>query len=138
MRRLLRRVGIYLVCRLLLEKKNFFLPRLAPGNPAEIVFERLSPGGEGNPEGLEAMELHIGVNTTDPLWVRCLSYLRNLLHCYLGFSTNYYPTPVIVIIAQHIKCTLFLLTVSVLLSFACGTLIGVFMAWRRGSALDSS
>ena len=48
------------------------------------------------------------------------------------------PTPVIDIIAQDIKWTLLLLTVSVVLSFTLGTLIGIFMAWRRGSALDSS
>jgi len=138
MRRLLRRVGIYLVAVWVAVTINFFLPRLAPGNPAEIVFERLSQRGQVNPEALKALELEFGVNTTDPLWVQYLNYLNNLLHGNLGVSTNYYPTPVIDIIAQDIKWTLFLLTVSVVLSFTFGTLIGIFMAWRRGSALDSS
>jgi peptide/nickel transport system permease protein len=138
MRRLLRRVGIYLVAVWAAVTINFFLPRLAPGNPAEIVFERLSQRGQVNPEALKALELEFGVNTTDPLWVQYLNYLNNLLHGNLGVSTNYYPTPVIDIIDQDIKWTLFLLTVSVVLSFTFGTLIGIFMAWRRGSALDSS
>lgn len=138
MRRLLRRIGIYLVAIWAAVTINFFLPRLAPGNPAEVVFARLSQRGQVNPEALKALELEFGVNTTDPLWVQYLSYLNNLIHGNLGVSTNYYPTPVIDIISQDIKWTLILLTVSVLFSFTLGTLIGVFMAWRRGSALDTT
>jgi peptide/nickel transport system permease protein len=138
MRRLLRRLGIYLVAIWAAVTINFFLPRLAPGNPAEIVFERLSQHGQVSPEALKALELEFGVNTTDPLWVQYLNYLNNLLHGNLGVSTNYYPTPVIDIISQDIKWTLVLLTVSVVLSFTLGTLIGIFMAWRRGSAFDST
>jgi peptide/nickel transport system permease protein len=103
-----------------------------------VVFARLSQRGQVNPEALKALELEFGVNTTDPLWVQYLSYLNNLIHGNLGVSTNYYPTPVIDIISQDIKWTLILLTVSVLFSFTLGTLIGVFMAWRRGSALDTT
>jgi peptide/nickel transport system permease protein len=138
MRRLLRRIGIYVVAIWAAVTINFFLPRLAPGNPAEVVFARLSQRGQVNPEALKALELEFGVNTTDPLWVQYLNYLNNLLHGNLGVSTNYYPTPVIDIISQDIKWTLVLLTVSVVLSFTLGTLIGVFMAWRRGSALDTT
>jgi peptide/nickel transport system permease protein len=138
MRRLLRRIGIYLVAIWVAVTINFFLPRLAPGNPAEVVFARLAQHGQVNPAALKALELEFGVNTTDPLWVQYLDYLNNLLHGNLGVSTNYYPTPVIDIISQDIKWTLVLLTVSVALSFTIGTLIGVFMAWRRGSALDTS
>jgi peptide/nickel transport system permease protein len=138
MRRLLRRIGIYLVAIWVAVTINFFLPRLAPGNPAEVVFARLAQHGQVNPAALKALELEFGVNTTDPLWVQYLDYLNNLVHGNLGVSTNYYPTPVIDIISQDIKWTLVLLTVSVVLSFTIGTLIGVFMAWRRGSALDTS
>jgi len=138
MRRLLRRIGIYLVAIWAAVTINFFLPRLAPGNPAEVVFARLAQHGQVNPAALKALELEFGVNTTDPLWVQYLNYLNNLLHGNLGVSTNYYPTPVIDIISQDIKWTLVLLTISVVLSFTIGTLIGVFMAWRRGSALDTS
>jgi len=138
MRRLLRRIGIYLVAIWVAVTINFFLPRLAPGNPAEVVFARLAQHGQVNPAALKALELEFGVNTTDPLWVQYLDYLNNLLHGNLGVSTNYYPTPVIDIISQDIKWTLVLLTVSVALSFTIGTLIGVFMAWHRGSALDTS
>jgi peptide/nickel transport system permease protein len=137
MRRLLRRLGIYLVAMWAAITINFFLPRLAPGNPAEIVYNRLASLGPVSPNMLKTLEIQFGLNTSDPIWLQYLKYLGNLLHGNLGVSTTFYPASVGDVIGANIKWTLVLLTVSVLLSFAIGTLIGVFMAWRRGSLLDS-
>src|SRR5260370_39439473 len=106
MRRLPSRVGLALVALWRVATITFFLPRLARGNPAEVVFARLAQHGQVNPAALKALELEFGVNTTDPLWVQYLNYLNNLVHGNLGVSTNYYPTPVIDIISQDIKWTL--------------------------------
>ena len=137
MRHVFRRVGIYLLAIWAAVTVNFFLPRLAPGNPAEIVYNRLSQRGPVSPATLKALEIQFGVNTTDPLWVQYISYLNNLIHGNLGISTNYYPAPVTQIIAQDIPWTLTLLTVSVALSFTLGTLLGIFVAWKRGTAFDT-
>ncbi|HEX6121659.1 MAG TPA: ABC transporter permease [Ktedonobacterales bacterium] len=137
MRRLLRRLGIYVLAIWAAVTINFFLPRFAPGNPAQIVFDRLASRGQVSPSTLHALEVAFGVNTTDPLWVQYFSYLNNLLHGNLGISTNYFPVPVIDIIRQDVAWTLLLLTVSVVLSFTLGTLLGVVMAWWRGSLLDT-
>jgi peptide/nickel transport system permease protein len=137
MRRLFRRIGIYLLAIWAAVTVNFFLPRLAPGNPAQVVFDRLSQHGAVSPATLKALEAQFGVDTTDPLWVQYLQYLNNLIHGNLGVSTNYYPSSVADIIKQDIGWTLALLTMSVLLSFTLGTLLGVVVAWRRGTALDT-
>ena len=137
MRHVFRRVGIYLLAIWAAVTVNFFLPRLAPGNPAEIVYNRLSQRGPVSPATLKALEIQFGVNTTDPLWVQYISYLNNLIHGNLGISTNYYPAPVTQIIAQDLPWTLTLLTVSVALSFTLGTLMGIFVAWKRGTAFDT-
>ncbi len=137
MRRVIRRLGIYVLAIWAAVTVNFFLPRLAPGNPAEEVFFRLQQHGAVSPATLSALEAEFGVDTTDPLWVQYLKYLNNLLHGNLGVSINYFPSTVSDVISQNIKWTLVLLTVSVVLSFSLGSLIGVLMAWRRGSALDT-
>lgn len=138
MRRLIRRIGIYLLAIWAAVTINFFLPRMAPGNPAEVVLARLAQRGTVSDATRKALEIQFGLNTTDPLWVQYLKYLNNLLHGNLGISTNYYPSTVSEIIAQDIKWTLVLLSVSVLLSFTLGTLLGVFVAWKRGSAWDTT
>lgn len=137
MRRLIRRLSIYLLAIWAAVTINFFLPRLAPGNPAEIAFFRLQQRGAVSPATLTALETEFGVNTRDPLWVQYFKYLSNLFHGNLGVSTTYYPASVGSVIKQDIPWTLALLSASVLLSFALGTLLGVFVAWKRGSALDT-
>ncbi|HUY78304.1 MAG TPA: ABC transporter permease [Ktedonobacterales bacterium] len=138
MKRLLRRLGIYLLAIWAAVTVNFFLPRLAPGNPADAVFFRLSQHGAVSLATKKALEAQFGLDTTDPLWLQYLHYLNNLLHGNLGVSITYYPASVSDVIGQNIRWTLALLTVSVVISFALGTLIGVFMAWKRGSALDTT
>ncbi len=138
MKRLLRRLGIYLLAIWAAVTVNFFLPRLAPGNPADAVFFRLSQHGAVSPATKKALEAEFGLDTHDPLWLQYLHYLNNLLHGNLGVSVTYFPTSVSDVIGQNIRWTLMLLTVSVVISFTLGTLIGVFMAWRRGSAFDTT
>jgi peptide/nickel transport system permease protein len=138
MRRLLRRIGVYLLAVWAAVTINFFLPRLAPGDPAKALFFRLSQHGYVNPALLAALESEFGLDTTDPLWLQYLKYLNNLLHGNLGISTSAYPATVARVIGQDIPWTLTLLSVSVLISFVAGTLIGVYMAWKRGSSLDTA
>ncbi len=138
MKRLLRRLGIYLLAIWAAVTVNFFLPRLAPGNPADAVFFRLAQHGAVSAATRKALEAEFGVDTTDPLWLQYLHYLNNLLHGNLGVSITYFPANVSDVIAQNIGWTLALLTMSVVISFTLGTLIGVFMAWKRGSALDTT
>src|SRR5579885_1359624 len=93
MRHLIRRISIYLLAIWVAITLNFFLPRLAPGNPAEVIFSRLQGQG-ANPALLNALEVEFGVNTTDSLWVQYLKYLNNLIHGNLGISFQYYPSQV--------------------------------------------
>src|ERR1051326_1349119 len=137
MRHLIRRLGIYLLAVWAALTLNFFLPRLAPGDPASALFFRLSQHGSVNPNLLNALKVEFGVDTTDPLWLQYFKYLDNLIHGNLGISTSFFPTSVADKINQDIRWTLVLLTVSVLISFTLGTLIGIFMAWKRGSAFDT-
>jgi peptide/nickel transport system permease protein len=69
--------------------------------------------------------------------VQYFQYLGNLFHGNLGTSFTYFPTPVTTVLAQEIPWTLALVGISVVISFTLGTLIGVLVAWRRGSFIAS-
>ncbi len=138
MRRLIRRFCFYLAAAWASITLNFFIPRLAPGDPAQALLSRLSQRGLSNPVSLKALQIAFGVDHTDPLWVQYLQYLNNLLHGNLGISVTNYPMPVTAVIAQNLWWTLILSAVSVLISVSLGFLMGIIMAWRRGSALDST
>src|SRR5690349_10544435 len=102
MRHLIRRLGIYLLAIWAAVTINFFLPRLAPGNPAEVVFQRLQAQG-ASPATLKALEIEFGVNTTDSLWVQYFKYLNNLIHGDLGLSVQYFPNTVTEVISENIR-----------------------------------
>ncbi len=134
MRHLLRRISFYLVALWASVTLNFIIPRLAPGNPAEAIMARFQ--GKLNPAATQALLLQFGV-TKDPLWVQYFQYLNNLFHGNFGLSVTYFPTPVSEVLANELPWTLTLFGCSVLISFVLGTLIGAFVAWKRGSFADS-
>ena len=63
-------------------------------------------------------------------------YLNNLIHGDMGTSFTYFPTPVLTVLVQELPWTLTLVGTSVLISFTLGSLIGVLIAWKRGSFID--
>jgi peptide/nickel transport system permease protein len=134
MRQLIRRIGFYIVALWAAVTINFFIPRLAPGNPAQVLVARFQ--GKIPAQAVFALEKQFGI-TNDSLWVQYWQYLGNLLHGNFGPSLTFYPTPVLQVIRQDLPWTLLLVGVSVVLSFALGTFLGIFVAWRRGSIFDS-
>lgn len=134
MRHLLRRISFYLVALWASVTINFIIPRLAPGDPAGALMARFQ--GRMSPQAITALQLQFGISH-DPLWIQYFQYLSNLLHGDLGTSFTYIPTPVSTVLAQEVPWTLALIGMSVIISFVLGSLIGVLIAWRRGSFLDS-
>jgi peptide/nickel transport system permease protein len=134
MRHLLRRIGFYLVALWASITLNFLIPRLIPGNPAGALMARFQ--GRMSPQTLRALELQFGISN-DPLWLQYVHYLNDLIHGNLGTSFTYFPTPVATVLAQELPWTLALVGTSVLISFVLGSLLGVLIAWRRGSLLDN-
>ena len=52
-------------------------------------------------------------------------------------STSYYPSTVTSVIRSALPWTLGLVGVATVISFVLGTLLGILVAWRRGTWLDS-
>lgn len=132
MRHLLRRLGFYLIALWVSITLNFLIPHLSPGGPVQALMARMR--GKISPQAEHALEVAFGVSH-DPLWVQYFQYLNNLLHGNLGTSVT--SQPVASVIAQEIPWTLTLVGVSLVISFVLGSLLGVMIAWWRGSSLDT-
>ncbi|HTT89144.1 MAG TPA: ABC transporter permease [Acidimicrobiales bacterium] len=130
-----RRMFFYLVTAVVAVSLNFFLPHLMPGNPAEIVISMEKT--KVSPHQLQALEALFGVNTHQSVLVQYVNYWGNLLHGSLGRSITYFPDSVTSVIVNALPWTVILVGVSTVISFLLGTLLGVVVAWRRGSFLDS-
>lgn len=135
MKFVLRRLGFYLAALWSGVTINFFLPRLLPGDPVQVIF-----GGAGarplNPEQVESVRRALGISDA-PLIEQYFIYLGNLLRGELGVSFSRYPATVGEVIGQGIGWTLLLGLTSLIISFVLGNLLGIYVAWRRGSLADA-
>ncbi len=130
---LLRRLMFYIAAFLAAATINFFLPRVMPGDPIEIMFA--SAGSELSLENLNALKLTFGFIDA-PLGEQYLKYLQSVFTGDLGRSIKYFPLPVTELLARALVWTVGLVGIATLVSFVLGTFMGVMAAWRRGTLFD--
>lgn len=131
---LLRRLAFYLAAFIAAATVNFFLPRLMPGDPIQIMFA--SAGSELSLENLNALKLTFGFIDA-PIGEQYLRYLQSVFTGDLGRSIKYFPLPVTELLGRALVWTLGLVGIATLFSFALGTFLGIMAAWRRGTVFDS-
>lgn len=130
---LLRRLCFYLAAFVAAATINFFLPRLMPGDPIQIMFS--SAGRELSADNLQALKLTFGF-VDGPLWKQYLTYLGSIFTGDLGRSIKYFPLPVVDVLKPALIWTVCLMGTATIVSFALGTFLGILAAWRRGSIFD--
>ncbi len=130
---IVRRIVFYLVAAWAALTVNFLIPRLMPGNPAEVLFQKfpsLQPGA------LKALEAEFGIGHAGSFLHQYWAYLVNIFHGNLGLSVIEYPARVSTIIGETLPWTLVLVGTATVISFTLGTLLGILAAWRRGGWFD--
>jgi peptide/nickel transport system permease protein len=129
-----RRIGLFVVVLWGAATLNFFIPRLAPGDPVrERLLQMASQGGylqQGIEEMVKAYDQEFGLD--QPLYLQYLRYLWQTSHLDFGYSLSQYPAHVLPLILAALPWTIGLLLVSTLLAFAVGTLLGALIAWQKG------
>jgi peptide/nickel transport system permease protein len=132
---LIRRLGVYLLAAWVAITVSFLLPRALPGNPVAGAVARASAAGTCNAQCVRAIEDQLGYNVHVSLWDQYVQYLGSLVHGDLGHSWSE-NAPVSSLIISYLPWTLGLLGVATAMSFFMGTVIGVVLAWRRGSWVE--
>lgn len=133
-----RKLAFYAVALWAAVTLNFFIPRLLPGNPVDILMAKLQQrGGSIDPSVRRTYELLLGSNSKESLWSQYVAYLGNTLHGNLGTSVSAFPAKVSDVIAQSLPWTIVLVGIATIISFVLGIALGIVVGWRRGSWLDS-
>ncbi|PWD49808.1 peptide ABC transporter permease [Serinibacter arcticus] len=132
----LRKTGYFVLTLWAAITLNFLIPRLQPGDPAEVMVRQLTGRGEVDPAQVEAIRTMLGYGD-DNVFVAYWKYLVQLSQGDLGISFTYYPFPVTEVISQALPWTLGLIGLTQILAFTVGTLLGAFAAWRRNTTFDS-
>jgi peptide/nickel transport system permease protein len=131
-----RRIGFYLLTAIAAVTVDFFIPRVMPGNPVSAVIAKMQ-GAVITKATIRALEVQFGANTPEGLWGQYVHYWSNILHGNLGISTSNGMVPVTTVIRGALPWTLGLVGTATVLSFILGTLLGILVAWKRGSWLDN-
>lgn len=116
---------------------NFLIPRMQPGDPGELMVRRMvGRDARLDPAQVSAMRAMLGVRD-ESLWQQYGTYLDDLAHGQFGLSYSYFPFSVTAVIGQALWWTVVLVTVTQVISFVAGTVLGAYAAWRRNGRLDT-
>jgi peptide/nickel transport system permease protein len=130
-RYLLRKVLTAIITIVFVLAFNFFLFRVIPGNPVQLLARnKLLPK-----ESVEELEEDFGLKESLP--EQFVLYMQDTVTGNFGISYTF-RQPVSDLIAERVWPTVLLVGVSTILSTAIGLLIGIYGAWRRGSKFDVS
>ena len=139
-----RKFGFFLATLWAVVTLNFLIPRLQPGDPAEIMVKRLA-GKDAplDPAQVKAMRAMLGA-PDGSLWQQYWSYLGELVHGNFGLSYTYYPFQVTEVIGQAFWWTVVLVTVAQVLSFVgrrrargvCRVAAQLALRLRRDAGVD--
>jgi peptide/nickel transport system permease protein len=135
LRFILNRLGFFFLSLWAAITINFILPRLMPGNPADIMFAKFQ--GQLSPQAIDAMKKAFGL-TDKPMITQYFEYLRGLLSGHWGLSFANFPTPVINIIRNSLPWTISLVGLATVLAVLIGTSAGIYIAWKRQGILDNT
>ena len=112
---------------------NFFLPRMMPGNPLQLIAGNAAP--QLGKERVEALRAQYGLDK--PLSEQYLIYLKQLARGDLGQSYRFSGgRSVVEVLGENFRWTLLLVGVSLLLAMLIGSALGIWSATRRGDPLD--
>jgi peptide/nickel transport system permease protein len=112
---------------------NFFLPRLVPGNPLQLIAGNAAP--QLGKERVEALRAQYGLDK--PLSEQYVIYLKQLAKGDLGQSYRFSGgRSVVEILSENFRWTLLLVGISITSALLIGSALGIWSATRRGTSLD--
>ncbi|RVU19409.1 ABC transporter permease [Methylobacterium oryzihabitans] len=126
------RVGKGIVVLLAIVVLNFFLIRLAPGDPALVMAGEAGAGDE-----LFVAQLREKFGLDQPLPNQLALYVRNIASLDLGYSVRQ-QMPVATLIADRLPATLLLTGSAFAISLVLGVTLGALAARRAGRAADTA
>ncbi|MBN8880926.1 peptide/nickel transport system permease protein [Salana multivorans] len=132
-----RRLAFYVITLWAAISLNFFIPRLLPGNPADIILAKMARNGEIPPGVEKTVRLLLGAESDQSMWEQYLQYWGNLFRGNLGVSVTKYPTPVTELIGQALPWTIGLVGLATIISVLIGVGLGAWAGWKRGTWVDN-
>ena len=129
---LIERFTIYLLTIFVSFTIIFLVPRLVPGDPLAVFYDRLREAGamQGVEQMIEEYKRMLGLDKD--IFTQYVSYIYSLLRGDLGYSIGNFPAKVSDMIMEALPWSIGLLSMTTILSWLIGTLLGAISGWRGG------
>ena len=127
-----QRIGLALVTLFLIMIFGFILIKLMPGNPVDTYAQELMIERRLNYE--EARKLAVSMLNYDPeasVWTQLKEYVVSVAKGDLGSSLRRDDVNVGMLVKEFLPWTLFISSLSLIVSFVIGIFLGANMAWKR-------
>jgi len=112
---------------------NWYLPRLIPGNPVDVILSQVGGSGASGEQLQHVRQVYIHEFGLDQsLWQQFVIFIGNLVHGDLGQSFAYPGTPVWSLISQSLPWTLALQVPAIIVGWIVGNVLGAIAAYRGG------
>lgn len=133
---IVRRAGIAFLTLLIVMTLTFFLLRRMPGDPLYMwAMELVQVHGMDFDSAYEQVKQMYDYDPDEPLGQQYIRYIKGLMKGNLGTSMIYKISTNEIII-KALPWTVFVLSISLLISFGLGSLMGIVIAWKRKTALE--
>jgi len=128
---IIKRIIFTFITILVIITLNFIIFDVMPGSPLATFIQ---PGRIRDPQQLEALKRLFGLDK--PPHIRYFIYVKNMLTFNFGISFQN-QKPIVAELGERLLNTFLLVGLSTILSIVVGIIIGVYTAYKRGSAFDS-
>lgn len=129
----LQRLFLYVLTIYVSATLVFIIPRLIPGDPLSVYFEQLREAGalRGAEQMVEEYRKMFGLDKD--VFSQYMSFLYQIVRGEYGYSISQFPTKVSELIAAALPWSIGLLSVTTIISWVVGTLLGAIAGWVRES-----
>ncbi|WP_103679969.1 ABC transporter permease [Alkalispirochaeta sphaeroplastigenens] len=124
-----KRLMVMVIMLFLIATMIFLMFRTMPGDPTASMVDPSIPR-EARQALLERYGLH------ESLWTQYQIFVQDLVRLDFG-NSFFYNRPVLRVIGDRLPATLILMLSAMLVAYLAGVLGGAWMAWHRGSPLES-
>lgn len=133
MMKVVRRLAISVLMVFLVSALTFFLIRLMPGNPYEVMYHQLLMQGMSAQQAMDQVRSILNAIPNQPVMIQFIEWLGQLLQGNLGTSIQETGVPVTELIFNALPWTLITVSLGLIISFGIGIVLGVISASKRNS-----
>lgn len=134
----MKKIGIALLTIVIAAIVMFIVIQNLPGDPVDMLAADLARSENIQYDiAYDRAKAILNYDPDVPIWKRFLDFVGELATGNLGDSITY-KKPVTSVIGDALPWTLLVVSLSLLISFLVGVLLGIFIAWKRSKILDSA